>query len=83
MPIKLTLDELVHYRENERVQMLGFESEQDFIKLVGSMNKSTPKKNEAFKFWQDLDGTKYGLLKILSGDFSRITFRNNKKCKKL
>jgi hypothetical protein len=42
----------------------GFDSYEDFNKLVAGANLSTPKARTAFEWWKDLDGTKDGLLKL-------------------
>ncbi len=48
----------------ELVKAMGFESLQEFNKLVASVDLSTPEKLKAFKEWQDNDGSKTGLLKL-------------------
>lgn len=50
------------------VKQLGFESEKEFHHLVASVDISTPEKSAAFKKWQDEDGSKEGLLKLLPTD---------------
>lgn len=42
----------------------GFESLQEFYRLVSTVKISTSEKLAAFKKWQTEDGTKAGLLKL-------------------
>lgn len=48
----------------ETVLRLGFEDVQEFHRLVASADISTHEKFRAFKKWQDLDGSKRGLLAL-------------------
>jgi len=50
--------------EEKILKELGFEDEQEFFKLVSSVDLSTQEKREAFKKWQEEDGTKEGLIKL-------------------
>lgn len=43
---------------------MGFESEQEFNKLVAEVDLSSPERIKAFRYWQIEDGTKEGLLKL-------------------
>jgi len=52
-------------RAEEALKDLGFESSQEFHKLVAAVDLSTPEKLEAFKLWQYGDGTKDGLLQLM------------------
>jgi len=47
---------------------LGFESLEEFSKLVASVNLSTSEKQMEFRKWQFLDGTKEGLLKLIEAN---------------
>jgi hypothetical protein len=49
------------------VKDLGFESESEFHRMVSSVDLSTPVKRTAFKDWQHNDGTKKGLMKLVTG----------------
>ena len=53
-------------------KQLGFESEKELHHLVASVDISTPAKAAAFKKWQDEDGSKEGLLKLLPTDKERL-----------
>lgn len=48
----------------EFVKQMGFDSLQEFNKLVASVDISTPEKLKAFLGWKENDGTKKGILKI-------------------
>lgn len=50
----------------EAVKELGFENEQEFHRLVASIDFSTVEKRKIFKDWQYNDGTKVGLLKLFN-----------------
>lgn len=45
----------------------GFESKDEFYSLIMAVNLSEPTSSVRFKHWQDFDGTKGGLLQIISG----------------
>ena len=49
----------------ELVVKLGFADEREFHRMVASADVSTPAKYGRFKYWQDEDGSKAGLEKIL------------------
>ena len=49
---------------DELFKQVGFESEIEFHRLVAAADLSTPEKVQAFKAWQNNDGTKAGLLKL-------------------
>ena len=46
---------------------LGFKNYQELGELVDKVDISTPEKQNAFNDWRDNDGTKEGLLILLSG----------------
>ena len=48
----------------ELIKKMGFESVGEFHRLVATTDISSPEKLEAFKRWQEGDGTKDGLLKL-------------------
>ena len=48
----------------EMVIMMGFESLEEFNRMVSDVDLSTPDKLRNFKAWQENDGTKEGLLKL-------------------
>jgi hypothetical protein len=50
----------------EAVNANGFESEEEFFRLVSSVDLSTPGKIFAFTQWKLEDGTKDGLLKLIA-----------------
>lgn len=45
---------------------MGFESEAEFNRMVCAVDLSAPHKIEAFKRWQNGDGTKAGLMELLT-----------------
>jgi hypothetical protein len=50
----------------EMVKQLGFTDLNEFNKLVASVDLSTEDKIKNFKKWQDEDGSKDGLLKLMN-----------------
>jgi hypothetical protein len=48
----------------EIIKQYGFESMEEFNRLVSNVDLSTPDKLNAFKTWQNEDGSKDGLLKL-------------------
>lgn len=48
----------------EFVKKMGFNSLEEFNKLVSSADLSTPEKIQAFTTWKLNDGTKSGLIKL-------------------
>lgn len=50
----------------EIVKEMGFESEKEFHKMVASVELTNPIKMKLFLDWKENDGTKEGLLKIIS-----------------
>ena len=48
----------------EIVKMNGFESLEEFNKLVSDVDLSSPDKVSKFKKWQNNDGSKDGLLNL-------------------
>jgi hypothetical protein len=42
----------------------GFKNADELMKMVSSIDLSTPDKIKAYKDWQEKDGTKEGLLKL-------------------
>ena len=51
---------------SEAVKEFGFEDEMEFHRLVASVDISSQAKLKMFKFWQVNDGTKGGLLVVIS-----------------
>ena len=49
-------------------QEYGFESAGEFFALVAKVDMSTPAKVAAFKAWQENDGTRAELQKLIDGD---------------
>ncbi|MGV6816151.1 MAG: hypothetical protein ACWA44_02640 [Thiotrichales bacterium] len=50
------------------VKELGFESVQEYHKLVSTADISTVEKMVAFEKWKKEDGSKEGLLKLIPND---------------
>jgi len=48
----------------EIVKSMGFESLAEFNKMVSDVDLSSADKIKKFKEWQNLDGTKEGLIKL-------------------
>ncbi len=48
----------------EMALAMGFESLEEFNRMVSDVDLSTPEKLKSFKDWQENDGTKEGLLKL-------------------
>jgi hypothetical protein len=46
------------------VKTFGFDGEQDFHRMVATVDIASPEKLSAFRSWQEKDGTKAGLLKL-------------------
>lgn len=46
------------------VKELGFESTQEFNKMVAAVDLSNPARQDAFVAWKENDGTKAGLRKL-------------------
>lgn len=53
------------------VKAAGFESEDEFSRLVGRAPLRTARQRVAFKQWQRADGTKEGLLKLCEAEPER------------
>lgn len=49
----------------EIVKQYGFDSLEEFNKMVSNVDLTTLDKLKAFKDWQEKDGTKDGLLKLV------------------
>lgn len=48
----------------EFVKYSGFESVEEFHRLMSHVDLSSPEKMKAFEDWKENDGTKEGLLKL-------------------
>jgi hypothetical protein len=51
---------------------LGFESAQEYNRLIGSLELETPGQLAAFKKWDAEDGTKEGLEKLINDQINSI-----------
>ncbi len=59
---------------DEAVKLKGFESFQEFNRLVFEVDLTSQEKRDKFDNWQYYDGTKKGLLKLDKGHgFGRIS----------
>lgn len=48
----------------EAVKQSGFDSLEEFNKMIANLDLTKPGKLKAFREWQENDGTKDGLLKL-------------------
>jgi hypothetical protein len=51
--------------DEQMIRQLGFDSVADFHSTVAGVDLSTNERFAAFRQWQERDGTKSGLLKLL------------------
>lgn len=58
----------------ELVKSLGFDSVQEYHKLVANADLTDPKKMKAFEDWKENDGSKEGLMKLYSENSSTSSY---------
>ena len=51
---------------SEYLKEMGFDSEQEFMEMVASLNTTTVEARDTFKQWQYEDGTKNGLQSLVA-----------------
>lgn len=57
---------------------LGFENLKQMNELIASVDLTTPTRYTAFQHWKEVDGTKDGLLKVISGTYLHYRYYDEK-----